>query len=442
VHERSWCVRGFPDVTIAVSPEPIVRIASRFPRKILLAPSGTLRHGTGHPVGGTLDRAVGARDPRRVDHPHLVELVRLAVAATGEAEPPLGLGDGTVPVAHYTDPARLERERERLFRTLPIPLAHAHEVRERGASIVRDLSGVSLVVVRGNDGVVRAFKNACRHRGTRLLREDCREKAFVCPYHGWTYGLDGALLHVPHARSFAGLDVVQHGLVQVRAEERHGLVWVALDAAAPAAAAHLGGIDEELGALSLDTHVVARRVVTEQSGNWKMLMEAFLEGYHLRPLHRNTIYPFFHDARSSAQRVGLHVRHASARRVPRGEVAAADRPLRDQATPAYVIFPCTVLIAHPDWTSHVVVQPLAPDRFLWSHAQLVPAEPATEEARAHFERSFRLIEENVFQREDLFAIAEMQAGLRTGANEVLTFGRLESPALWLHDGIRERFDAP
>ncbi len=87
------------------------------------------------------------------------------------------------------------------------------------------------------------------------------------------------------------------------------------------------------------------------------------------------------------------------------------------------------------------MQPLAPDRFLWSHAQLVSGAPETDEVRAHFERSFQLIEENVFQREDLFAIAEMQAGLRTGANEVLTFGRLESPALWLHDGIRERFDA-
>ncbi len=234
---------------------------------------------------------------------------------------------------------------------------------------------MSLVLVRGNDGVVRAFKNACRHRGRRLVREDCREKAFVCPYHGWTYELDGALLHVPHARAFAGLDVLQHGLVQVRAEERHGLVWAALDPGSPDVATHLDGIDEELGALSLGTHVVARRVVKEQSGNWKMLMEAFLEGYHLRTLHRTTIYPFFHDARSAAQRVGLHVRHASARRAPRGSDAAAleDRPLRARATPAYVLFPCTVLIAHPDWTSHVVVQPLATDRFLWSHAQLVPA---------------------------------------------------------------------
>ena len=102
-----------------------------------------------------------------------------------------------------------------------------------------------------------------------------------------------------------------------------------------------------------------------------------------------------------------------------------------------MIFPCTVLIAHPDWTSLVVVQPLGTDRFA-SHTQLIEHAPENEAAEGHYARSFKLIEEGVFQAEDLFAIAEMQAGLATGANDVLTFGRLESPALWLHDAINRR----
>jgi phenylpropionate dioxygenase-like ring-hydroxylating dioxygenase large terminal subunit len=374
-----------------------------------------------------------------VEHPRIVDLVRLAVASARAPEPPLGERSGTVPVAHYTDPARLDRERAALFRGLPIPLVHSGEVAAPGAAVVRELLGVSLLVVRGADGVVRAFLNACRHRGTRLAREDCRAKAFVCPYHGWTYTLEGALRHVPHPAAFPDLDLAAHGLAAVRAEERHGLVWIALDAGAPGVAAHLGPIDEEIGALSLATHVAHRRVVREQRGNWKMLVEAFLEGYHIRTLHRGTIYPFFLDSRNHAERAGLHVRHASARRAA-AEADPADlaaRPLREVATFAYVVFPSTVIIAHPDWTSHVVVHPLAPSRFVWQHTMLLPSAPETDEARAHFDRSFALIEETVFAREDLWAIAEMDAGLATGALSQVTFGRLESPALWLHDGIRE-----
>jgi phenylpropionate dioxygenase-like ring-hydroxylating dioxygenase large terminal subunit len=374
-----------------------------------------------------------------VEHPRIVELVRVAVASARAPEPPQLEREGTIPVSHYVDAGRLARERTALFHGLPIPLVHASEVASASACVVRELAGVSLLVVRGADGVVRAFKNACRHRGTRIAREDCRAKAFVCPYHGWTYGLDGALKHVPHATAFPGLDVASHGLAAVRVEERHGLVWVAVDPDAPSVATHLGPIDEELGALSLATCFAHRRVQREQRGNWKMLVEAFLEGYHIRTLHRDTIYPFFLDARSHAERAGLHVRHASARRAALevDDATFATRPLRDLATFAYVLFPCTTIICHPDWTSLVVVHPLATDRFVWQHTMLLPEAPATDAARAHFDRSFSLIEDNVFTREDLFAVGEMQAGIETGALEVVTFGRLESPALWLHDGIRD-----
>lgn len=375
-----------------------------------------------------------------MEHSRIAELVRRAIAATGHPEPPLFDREGVIPVAHYQDPARLSRERQQLFRKLPIPLAATAELGEPGATLVRELDGVSLLLVRDKDGAVRGFKNSCRHRGTRLTQKDCVAKAFVCPYHGWAYGLDGGLRHVPHLQAFPTLDIATSGLVPVPVQERHGLVWVALDPSALDVAAHLGELDDELPALSLHSHYAAQRVTCEQRGNWKMLMEAFLEGYHIRNLHRTTIYPYFFDASGLSERSGRHIRHASVRRTA-AEVAQdpalGGRPLRELATYVYVLFPCTVLIFHPDWTSHVVVQPLAPDRFLWSHTQLIPTKPETEKAQAHFARSFALIEGQVFQREDLHAIAEMQEGLKTDANVGLRFGLLETPALWLHDGIRE-----
>jgi glycine betaine catabolism A len=384
-------------------------------------------------------------------HSRIVDVVRRAALVARSDAVPLMDRVGSVPTRHYSDASRLERERARLFRGLPIPIAHASEIRggdpENGgasgcSAVVREVDGISIVLTRAADGVVRAFRNACRHRGVRLLRDSapCKRKALVCPYHGWTYGLDGRLMHVPHAEAF-DLSNDRH-LVPVRVEERHGLLWIALDDGAPSVQDHLGEIDDEIASLDFGSHVVGERVVREQRGNWKTLVEAFLEGYHIRTLHRDSVYPFFLDARSVAECAGPHVRAASARRAAREMPPEADdaiaEHLREVATVSYVIFPSTTLIAHPDWTSLVVVQPLATDRFLWSHTQLLAEAPANEAARAHFAKSFALIDGKVFAGEDLLMCAEAQHGLETGANEELLFGRLETPVLWFHDAIRER----
>jgi phenylpropionate dioxygenase-like ring-hydroxylating dioxygenase large terminal subunit len=379
-----------------------------------------------------------------LEHPRIVQLIREAWAAAHAPDVPFLYDEGTVPTTRYTDAERLARERTALFRAMPIPLAHASELTP-GGMLVRDVDGISIALTRTPDGVAHAFKNACRHRGVRLVREDCRAKAFVCPYHGWTYGTDGKLLHVPHPGSFPTCDLTTKNLVPVNVEERHGLLWVSLDPRAPDVRTHLGELDEELASFGLGAHVIGSRVVREHRGNWKFLMEGFLDGYHIRTLHRDTVYPYFLDARSVAKRSGLHIRTATARRGARDlkdDAAFAATPLRDIATVGYMILPSTNVIAHPDWTSLVVLQPLATDRFSWSHIQLLPEEPKSPKAREHFARSFALIDGEVFEKEDLLMCAEAQKGLETGANELLTFGRLDAPALWLHDAIDQVLARP
>ncbi|HEY8078730.1 MAG TPA: SRPBCC family protein, partial [Labilithrix sp.] len=220
----------------------------------------------------------------------------------------------------------------------------------------------------------------------------------------------------------------------MRTEERHGLVW-GTHAPAIDVRAHLGEIDDEIAALGLDRCVVGERNVAEHPGNWKLPMEGFLESYHIRSLHRASVYPFFLDARAAVERAGQHVRAATARRIAREQDVESGAPLRELATPSWTIFPCTTLIAHPDWTSLVVVEPRGADRFAWTHLQLLPEAPRTDAARAHFARSFALIQGGVFEAEDLRMAALIQAGLASGANESLLFGRLESPALWFHESI-------
>ncbi len=138
----------------------------------------------------------------------------------------LGDIDWREPTTNYTCPDRFAAE-QALFKRLPLPFCPAATLPEPGSYVARLAAGVPIVAVRGEDGVVRAFRNACRHRGVKLAEGAGCTKAFVCGYHGWMYHLDGRLRHVPEEYGFPGLDREQHGLVPVTVTERAGLIFVA-----------------------------------------------------------------------------------------------------------------------------------------------------------------------------------------------------------------------
>jgi phenylpropionate dioxygenase-like ring-hydroxylating dioxygenase large terminal subunit len=345
----------------------------------------------------------------------------------------------TLPVSRYASEERLARERATLFRRYPIAVAPASEL-PPGTCFRHDALGVPLLLVRDADGEARGFLNVCRHRGMRLVSEDgvCRRKGFVCPYHGWTYGLDGALRSVPHADAFPGIDPRDHGLVRVPLAERHGLLWAVPSAGATVDLdAYLGRVGADLDAFGLADHVLYRRIDTVRRANWKLVIDAFLEAYHIRVLHRDTIYRFFLDARAASDFVGPHVRSVAARR-PAADLAGtppATWDLREHFTFTHFVFPNSVFIFHPDYVSHITVFPVDVDSVRWVHAMLIPALLATDDRRAHWDRTLALIEETVFQREDLFAAEGIQAGVRSGANATVTFGRLEYVLRHFHEQI-------
>lgn len=337
----------------------------------------------------------------------------------------------TVPAARYVDPDWCARETSVLFadprRRWPRVVAASAEL-DTGSVIPLD-GGVLLT--RTADGRVHGFMNACRHRGTRLVAAPCRAKAMVCPYHGWTYDLAGRLLHVPHLDRFAGLDPARRGLASVPVVERHGLVWMGADADE-----RIAPLDADLAALALAGHVVWQRARTTRRCNWKLVIEAFLDGYHIRVLHRDSIYPFFVDAASLAEPVGPHIRAVTARRALREapeDLGAVD--LRVLGTPSYVVFPGTVIIEHPDFVSLITLEPLAPDLTAWEHVMLVPA--ARVDEAQHWQRSWALIEEQVFAREDLWVCEQIQRSLGAGAVDELLFGALEQPIGWFHAQLED-----
>ncbi len=364
-----------------------------------------------------------------------------------------------VPAAQYREQARFELERDRLF-TAPRIVAASSSL-QPGACLPVDVPGRAALLVRGADGAVRAFANACRHRGTRLVDTPCAAKAFVCPYHAWTYDLTGKLVHVPHADAFAGVDLDARGLAPLPVAERDGLIWLGADAGE--LDHHLGDLARDIAALGLDQHVLWQRSTTTRRCNWKLVIEAFLDGYHIRVLHRDSVYRFFLDAASVAEPIGPHIRAITGRRAlleapedlralleapqDRGArfdardndgVAGAD-PLRQLATPSLLVFPSTVFVEHPDFVSIMTVHPLAPNVTAWDHMMIVPAARAGE--TEHWNRSWQLIEEGVFQREDLWVCEQAQRSIDAGAIDELLFGALEEPARWFHEAIERTLAA-
>lgn len=360
----------------------------------------------------------------------------------------LGPAIAQVPVGRFTDADWLARERRALFDgTLPLCLAHASELPSAGSVLRVDSAGAPLLLTRDKSGAPHGVLNVCRHRGMRLVDERaCARPTLTCPYHGWTYELDGRLRHVPHAEAFDGLaGGGAFDLVRFPVFERAGFIWGAPQPGATLDAdAWLGPVMGDLHWLGTQDSVVFRRIETERACNWKLVMEAFMEAYHIRTLHRDSIYPFLLDAQADWDQHGPHQRMIVARRHCEEESQAwydDARRVRDLWSFSHLVFPNLVVITHPTYVSAVCVWPLAPDRTRWSHAILIPKDKNTPDWAPHWEKSAALMDEQVFQNEDLRAAESIQAGLRSGANRHLTFGRLEPLLGAFHEQVRAAVEA-
>ncbi|QFU74777.1 aromatic ring-hydroxylating dioxygenase subunit alpha [Halioglobus maricola] len=347
-----------------------------------------------------------------------------------------------IPVTNYTDPSRFERERLQLFQKMPILLAHESQIPEPGDSLVQDWLGVPLITIRDKNGGIATFFNVCRHRGMRLVQDEGQTnlRSLVCPYHQWTYGLDGELRNIPRCESFVDIAKEDNGLVPVATEVRNGLIWIQVRGEMDIDA-HLAELGPEFDFFQLGQFHFCQQSVRDVPASWKLIQDAFLDGYHVTRLHKNTVGPFFPDALAETSLTGLHLRNAVARNEIEEAVGTPARELEDirrHATFSYTTFPNAVLVMQPDYISVICLFPQAPDRTLFVHSMLVPEPPSSDEQREHFERSFRLIDEGVFAAEDIFVAVGAQQGFNCGANETLLFGGLEEAAAQFHQLIDEQ----
>ena len=188
-----------------------------------------------------------------------------------------------LPAWTYRNPELVELEYERVILPSWQFVCHANQIPRPGDYATLELMRDPVVVVRGEDGRLRAFYNVCRHRGTKLLdgAGSCRAR-IACPYHGWTYGLDGRLLGVPAERTFPGLDKSALSLRQVEIELLEGLVFIRVTGGGPSLAEIWGAFVELLRPYRVAELLAAAPAATERwRANWKVAVDNNLENYHI-----------------------------------------------------------------------------------------------------------------------------------------------------------------
>jgi phenylpropionate dioxygenase-like ring-hydroxylating dioxygenase large terminal subunit len=187
----------------------------------------------------------------------------------------------------YLDPAVAEREQRRIFERTWQLAGHVSQLPKTGAYVTAWAGNQPVLVVRDEEGGLRAFRNVCRHRGSMLLTGSGQCKAAIrCRYHGWTYRLDGELIGVPEGRAFGDtLDKAALGLMPVRVEEMCGLLFVNLDPQAQSLADTLGDLPQRLAPYGIEGLEHFSPYRGEQPANWKVIVDNYLEGYHVPIAH-------------------------------------------------------------------------------------------------------------------------------------------------------------
>ena len=194
----------------------------------------------------------------------------------------------TLPPDCYRDPGVLKAENVAVTHRSWIGIGRADRWASLGDYTVLALGGASVIVMRGEDRCLRAFANTCRHRGTALLNGEGNVARITCPFHGWTYGLDGRLrgaTRMGHAGDFRHQDF---GLVEFRVAERAGFSFVCMSPETAPLETWLGNFDEYHAPWPLESLVTTRWRELEVECNWKLFLEVFNEGYHLDYVHPDT----------------------------------------------------------------------------------------------------------------------------------------------------------
>lgn len=357
------------------------------------------------------------------------------------------LADGVLAVdpSVFSEPGVAKQEREQLFGRVPFIVAHSSELAGPGDFVRLQLPNNEALLVRDQDSTVRAFVNVCRHRGNLLeARQSGTCRAFSCPYHGWSYNPDGSLRTITYDQTFGTVDRSQMGLVSLPTCERHGLIWVIDD---PDATLDLDewlgdGLSDALDAMQLGEFTCFRVGGFDEHINWKVMQDAFLDGYHIRFVHPKSAGPHFHTNHHVYELLGRHVRFYAARR-------SIDRFLTedwsaasmvDHVTMTHFVAPNVTLLRQPDHYQLLSFfpHPLDPARSRMEMRLIVPPlERSGLDADAwnhRWDRNWEILMD-VLRDEDFPLLRDAQRALQSRGAGPLVYGRNEMANQVFHRAV-------
>lgn len=348
-----------------------------------------------------------------------------------------------VPVARYTDPAFYDLEMTKFWSRTWLHAGHVSQIAEPGSYKLFTHLGQSIMIVRGKDGGIRAFHNACRHRAAALVSKPCGSaRRFTCPYHSWTYALDGRLIAVPEERHFARLDKSERGLLPVRCETMRGMLYLNLDGQAPPLTDYFAATQRELGDFPLEKMIVKDVITVEMNCNWKAAYDNFLEIYHVDTVHAKSIAPYL-ESRSflvSLFRNG-HARFATRKRNA-STIFGENLPVPDALDARF--------------KDHTIGLPMFPNSFValdpvgfgwqswWpvsrSNSVMEFTLMGWEGEGEDYDAFWRGMAEQVqaIAGEDVLLFADLQRSLESGASKTILMGYQEKALYWYQEEVDRR----
>ena len=354
-------------------------------------------------------------------------------------------------VTAYTCTERHKREEELLIRKRPLVMGLSCDWPKEGVYRTDDFAGVPILTVRGSDGKLRAFLNVCRHRGSKVAQGCGAAATFTCPYHGWTYGRDGALRGLPEeASSFPGVRQERPGLTPLPLAEKYGMVWVLPTPAADGAAdldiePWLHGMGADMASWKLDTYHFYDRQVHYEDMNWKLLVDTFHEGYHFGFLHKESLKDILVHNVGDFTPFGSNFRLVYGRtKLDRlKSTPESEWDLMWNTTIVYSMFANTIFTPQGD---HIEIFRMFPvdgrtDRAVMETSLYIPKAAETEDEKRHWDANLALAIK-VITTEDFAAGRTMQIGFGSGAQTHVVYGRNEPALAHYHKSIRRERGLP
>ena len=354
-------------------------------------------------------------------------------------------------VTAYTCPERHALEERVLIRGRPVVMGLSCDWPEIGSYRTDDLTGAPILIVRGRDRKLRAFLNACRHRGAKVVDGCGTSRAFKCPYHGWTYGNDGLLRGIPEEETaFPGVRAERPGLTPLPLAEKHGMVWVMPTPSEDHSGdldidPWLHGLGADLAHWKLESHHFHARHVHYEEMNWKLLVDTFFEGYHFGFLHHETLRDILIHNVCDFESFGPNHRLVYPRiKITRLKAKPeSEWDLMWNSTMVYSMFANTVFSPQGDHMEVFRMFPVdgRPDRAVLETSLYIPKPVENADEKRHWDANLALAVD-VITTEDFPAGRTMQIGFGSGAQSHVVYGRNEPGLAHYHRSIREALGLP